>query len=700
MDVTITTTGTNMNVDIPDENDLRRIRTSSSVVNGMSYGIADTLGKNNHLNMLDLVHEFRGIKKDAIFALFGRAHPPNQSQTAITSNRLARYLKDNFIRVFIAQLSALDPQRPESVPDALRRSFLKLNQDLHRILFDPPRTTPAANLGNTPPIADPSIVHSGASGVVVYISDKKMYVANVGNALAVISRGGTAHSVSTKHEPYDRAETTRIRAAEGWITPTGLVNDELDISRSFGFFHLLPVVNARPDICIYDLTDQDEFVIIANRGLWDYVSYQAAVDIAQGTDPMTAAQKLRDFAISYGADGSTVIMVVSVSDLFKGPTTSSQVDRRRRPRIGIIDRTLNRLREEVPPPTGHVAIVFTDIRGSTHLWGASYTGMITAMNLHNDLLRRNLRFCGGYEVRTEGDSFMCSFSTALAAVWWCMKIQVELLEVPWPSEILDCPDGKPVYDEHGRLIARGLSVRMGIHCGAPLCQTDPVTQRMDYFGLIVTRSSRIASRASGGHILCSSDVMNELAAKIFENTEYSDSQPQEAVDGIRRLEPVIIPVGEVRLKGLEVPEVLSLLFPATLIGRKSIEDSTATKSTSRFELNIAEVRDLAMLCHRLEITTSQRVFRPTPTAEASDSPVLLHGDPSVFLPPTADITEADLLMLLYSLTIRIENVGRIMQSSTMPNSPTLDGKNELVSALKALDERTLDEIWAIVRRDN
>jgi adenylate cyclase len=73
---------------------------------------------------------------------------------------------------------------------------------------------------------------------------------------------------------------------------------------------------------------------------------------------------------------------------------------------------------------------------------------------------------------------------------------------------------------------------------------------MDYFGSIVNRSSRIEGNAAGGHIMCSSDVIREINAKIFETepeTKHSDAQPQEAIDAIRRLCPIVVPVGEVRL---------------------------------------------------------------------------------------------------------------------------------------------------------
>ncbi|KAJ7924652.1 hypothetical protein B0H13DRAFT_2315167 [Mycena leptocephala] len=293
MDVTIPTMGTNTD-GIPDENNDRRVRTSEERASQYT-------GSRTRVSRHEEEHRVCHVRLRAA----AQAIAPR-----VVSNRLAKYLQENFVRVFVSQMNSLHPECNEGIPDALRRSFLVLNRELHDT-FVTRRTISA--------LADPSpIVRNGASGIVVYIVDKKMYVANVGDALAIVSKGGTAVPVSRKHDPYDRAETARIRAAEGWISPPGLLSDEIDISRSFGFYHLLPIVNARPDIFTYDLTELDEFVIIANRGLWDYVPYQSAIDIAQRSEPMVAAQKLRDFAISYGADGSIMIMVIGVADLFKG----------------------------------------------------------------------------------------------------------------------------------------------------------------------------------------------------------------------------------------------------------------------------------------------------------------------------------------------------------------------------------------------
>lgn len=676
MDVTL-----GMQTNIPDESDDRRVRTSMADVNGMAYGIADTLGMTEHVTMVDLVQpHFRGKHDEAIFAMFGRA-----SHIA-SNNRLTKYLHDNFLRVLTVELANLADR--EKVEDALRRSFLRLNKYLHDHLY----SNSGRKMSHVSASAMSATIHDkiGASGIVLYLVGRTLYAANAGNALAVISRQGIAQLVSRKHDPFDRRETQRIRAAEGWVSPKGFVNDEIDVSRSFGFYYLLPVVNPRPDVYAYELTESDEFVIVGNRALWDFVSYQTAVDIARKErDPMIAAQKLRDFAICYGAEGTTMIMVIKVSDLFnrhlpRDPSFSQEpvipeevlVRLAKQKRKEITNRDISRLDDEVPPPTGHVALVFTDIRNSTHLWEVN-PGMQSAMVLHNNLLRRLLRFCGGYEVKTEGDAFMCSFPTTLSAVWWCMNVQSQLLSCSWPLELLECEDGKEIQDPRGKVIARGLSLRMGIHCGQPVCEPDPVTGRMDYFGPMVNRAARVNAVAAGGQIMCSADVIKEINARILDTgptTEYSYVQPQNAIDAIRRMDVKIFPVGEVKLKGLEVPENLSVLYPADLAGRHDLEafETAPTASGSRVQFSVEQMRELGLLCVRLETLANSHVFRPIPVRKGSvasatgqpqqtpdpmaESPVVMYDDPSLYL-PIMDKTSSDahLTTVLHSLSLRIDN---------------------------------------------
>jgi adenylate cyclase len=752
MDVTITPTAKDTAVDIPDETADRRIRTSLSTVCGMGYGIADSLGKNDALNMVDLVHEFHCRKDEALFAMFGRTDPCKGVLPGTSTNYLSKFLHDHFVGVFMTQMAAIkekqlkeglpEHQWNDGIPKALHWTFLKLNQDLHESLRVAPRKNSQASI-NSHVVAESQLYKTGVSGIVLYFVQKTLFAANVGDALAVVSRQGVAQEVSRKHDPYDRLETARIRAAEGYISPPGLVNDEVDVSRSFGFFRDFPTLNAKPDIFVYNLSEMDEFVIIANRGLWDFVPFQTAVDIARTVvrmerpDPMLAAQKLRDFAISYGADGSTMIMVISLFDSgprSRQPTLDPIADPhmyRSKKKDEVRDRGLNRLHEEVSPPTGQVTLVFTDIRNSTHLWEAN-PGMATAMRLHNSLLRRQLRFCGGYEVKTEGDAFMCSFPTVLAAVWWCLSVQRQLLEESWPLEILECEDGKPIYDSDEHLIARGLSVRMGIHSGMPLCETDPITHRMDYFGPMVNRSARINGSALGGQIMCSADIILEINAKILDSGTEMELSKEQSVEAIRRIGVVVIPMGEYKMKGIELPELLSVIYPLGLEGRHELKEAPVdpTASGSRVQFSVPQMQELGLLCLRIEAISSGRVFKPTPERKGSiqsgnypERNVGAHtftGDPNVLLPPINDTSsDSDLMLLLDSLTLRIENAVntlymKLRNSGVMPCSrssrplqtmpESVGGSTNagtLVDALMeegVLDESTLKYISSFLRR--
>ncbi|KAJ1024548.1 hypothetical protein NDA13_004479 [Ustilago tritici] len=653
----------------PDESENRRVRTSLSQINGMAYGIADALCKHDNLSVIDLViPSFRKDEGECIFGLFdGRGHGAHVGSRI--AHHLAEWIGHRLSWEFQKHQNEKSTE-PVSVPDALRRAFLRIQKDYADALInDGSRKMSEAHAeaaadvtrSSAPAIAAASNKHdwrAGASAILAYVVDRTLYIANAGDALAVMSRnGGTAHLISNKHEPFDRAEIERIRSAEGWVSLRGYVNDMLDVSRSFGYFHLFPIVNAAPAVTTVQLTDSDEFIIIANRTLWQYVSYQTAVDIArtQRNDPMIAAQKLRDFAISYGAEESIMVMVISVGDLFyrsdrrngggvnfanyQNADAFKKAGRRFREELPG-DRTLARLDREVAPPIGQVALVFTDIKNSTSLWETN-NGMQAAMRLHNYLLRRQLRTIGGYEVKTEGDAFMVSFPSVTAALLWCFTVQQQLLQEDWPHEILDSEDGKEVYDQSGELIHRGLSVRMGIHWGRPVCEADPITRRMDYFGPMVNRAARISGAADGGQILASKDVIKELQGLLGTFDESSTGatgaegeqlrKTEEGLDEdafrllnpnvsrdvvlLRRMGFGLSQLGERRLKGLETPEMLWLVYPKQLAGRleqAKTDDAQDAPTAQVYEptvqlLDIEDVKQVGMLCLRVEYLSNSTV---------------------------------------------------------------------------------------------
>jgi len=170
--------------------------------------------------------------------------------------------------------------------------------------------------------------------------------------------------------------------------------------------------------------------------------------------------------------------------------------------------------EQKAPEFGDVTFVFTDVQNSTKLWELASNGMNISLEKHDALLRFLLKQFNGYEVKTEGDAFMVTFFNVLDAIRWCLAVQLGLLEIIWPDELLEQPAATKVISktDNKTPIFNGIRIRMGIHTGAVTCRRNPITGRMDYFGQVVNRTARVSDSAHGGQIVCTQEVLDVLAA--------------------------------------------------------------------------------------------------------------------------------------------------------------------------------------------
>ncbi|KAI5364198.1 Putative ras-associating (RA) domain, adenylyl cyclase class-3/4/guanylyl cyclase [Septoria linicola] len=667
MDVTLTIPS------VPDQAADRRVRLAGSIIgNTMPYGMADTLGRNEHLSTLDLVvPRFRGHEDEALVGLFD-----GQSLSS-GGSKVAKFLHEKFKHYFIEELEKIDTEH-ETPLDALRRTYLGLNKELATTATQAmdAREHPSSALVHRGSISGPELgdddITSGSTATVMYLHGMELYISNVGDAQCLLIRSEGGHRIITKkHDPAEASERQRIREAGGYVSRQGKLNDQLDVSRAFGFVQLAPCIIAAPAVNKIDIREQDEMILLASRELWDYLTPDFAVDVARQErgDLMRAAQKLRDLAIAFGATGKIMVMMVGVSDLRKrekarfrthsmsmGPSGSpddyfTTVRKAKRGRDAVGDSKLARLDQEVEPPTGDVTLVFTDIKNSTILWETYPIAMQSAIKMHNEAMRRHLRIIGGYEVKTEGDAFMVAFPTVTSALLWCFTIQSQLLEVQWPQEILNSVHGEEMQDAEGNVIFRGLSVRMGIHWGRPVCEIDPVTKRMDYFGPMVNRAARIESVADGGQICVSSDFIQEVQRMLESHIESDRSGSTGSDDNInddvltqtirRELRSLssqgfeVKDLGQRTLKGLENPEYIYLMYPHSLASRLVVQQQKAEAESRAAQENASEAKKtrnsqltidtdnvwdlwnvslrLEMLCSSLE-STGIRSLKPPETA--------------------------------------------------------------------------------------
>jgi class 3 adenylate cyclase len=143
---------------------------------------------------------------------------------------------------------------------------------------------------------------------------------------------------------------------------------------------------------------------------------------------------------------------------------------------------------------GQVALLFTDLRGSTALY--ERVGDAKAFNLvreHFAFLASIVRDHDGAVVKTIGDAVMASFGDPADAVKAALAMQARIAGF---------------NRERG---AGELVLKIGIHTGASVMVS--LNERLDYFGSTVNMAARLQGQSEGGDIVLSRAVAEDPAVK-------------------------------------------------------------------------------------------------------------------------------------------------------------------------------------------
>ncbi|PHH70762.1 hypothetical protein CDD82_6930 [Ophiocordyceps australis] len=170
---------------------------------------------------------------------------------------------------------------------------------------------------------------SGCTACVSLIVDNKLFLANAGDSRGVLGIKGRAKPLSQDHKPQLEQEKNRIQIAGGFVD-FGRVNGNLALSRAIGDFEFkksadLPpeqqIVTALPDVEVHELSDEDEFLVLACDGIWDCQSSQAVIEfvrrgIAAKQDLDKICENMMDNCLAsnsetggVGCDNMTMIVV-------------------------------------------------------------------------------------------------------------------------------------------------------------------------------------------------------------------------------------------------------------------------------------------------------------------------------------------------------------------------------------------------------
>jgi predicted ATPase/class 3 adenylate cyclase len=257
----------------------------------------------------------------------------------------------------------------------------------------------------------------------------------------------------------------------------------------------------------------------------------------------------------------------------------------------------------MPPPTGTITFLFTDIAGSSRLWERFPVDMRRSLARHDEIVRTAVAANEGFVFKTVGDAFCVAFDTAVDALRAAADTQTALAGEPWEK-------------------TGPLAVRMALHVGAAELRDN------DYFGDALNRVSRILAGAHGEQTLLSLPV--EALVR--------DHLP--AAVALRDL-------GEHRLRGLDRPEHLYQLvldghrrdFPPlqTLIATPTNLPTNLSSFVGR-ERPVAEVRGLLGQSRLLTLTGTGGTGKTRLSLEVAAQVLDDHPD-GVFFVELATLTD-------------------------------------------------------------
>ena len=167
---------------------------------------------------------------------------------------------------------------------------------------------------------------------------------------------------------------------------------------------------------------------------------------------------------------------------------------------------------EAPEPSAFRTILFTDVEGSTAL--TQRLGDAKARELlreHERIVREALKSHGGSEVKTMGDGFMASFSTATKALECAIAMQ-------------------RAFAAHNESAEEPIMVRVGLNAGEPIAEDD------DLFGTAVNLAARICANAEAGQILAPIVVRELAAGKQFMFADLGETELRGFEDPVRLYE--------------------------------------------------------------------------------------------------------------------------------------------------------------------
>ena len=224
-------------------------------------------------------HSFMKDTNKHIFAIFD-GHGGDES---------AKMCQSLFPEVF----ARLIKQAPFNVEQNLKKTFQTLDDEAKKRKYK--------NVGNT--------------ATVIYITNKTLFCANVGDSSCVMVFNDCAKKVSIDHKATDPNERKRIESCGGKVIDERL-NGILAVSRGIGDFDMKNTgLSCEPFVYKTLIDETTEYCVIASDGIWDVMKPEDIYKICRrDQNPDVIVESIVDEAIERESEDNISCIVICLKE--------------------------------------------------------------------------------------------------------------------------------------------------------------------------------------------------------------------------------------------------------------------------------------------------------------------------------------------------------------------------------------------------
>eukprot|EP00668_Euglena_longa_P037879 GGOE01048789.1.p1 GENE.GGOE01048789.1~~GGOE01048789.1.p1 ORF type:complete len:434 (-),score=138.50 GGOE01048789.1:387-1496(-) len=231
--------------------------------------------------------------------------------------------------------------------------------------------------------------------------------------------------------------------------------------------------------------------------------------------------------------------------------------------------------------------------------------MSRCVQAHHELIRELIHEHDLYEVKTVGDAFMVTTTSAQNALLFALDVQTTLFDYDWDWSAADdfykettlmftkAMDGSMVNtDDDYSDMWNGIRVRVGVHYGKGDVTYDEVSKGYDYYGNVVNIASRIEALAHGGQVVVSEDLLDALPAPLDPSLAVATLLGTFPLRGVAE-PPALVEFKPTALQGRTFPPLRVDLANADLSGAGGVNMSTRSprnKTGLRLDMNMMEMQ--------------------------------------------------------------------------------------------------------------